>query len=156
MKPLHVRLAAWGTVLVLAAVAFNLRTGAADEVEQGANGPQLNGRTSQGQPIWAVAEDGRVREIRMVWKVRCEDGAQVDPVGLIARRGVDGFRPRGASGFTFADSHEFDEGDGWTSTVRSRIEGTGSRGTASVEVRFRQRDVDGFTCRSGQIRWSVG
>jgi hypothetical protein len=154
MKPLHVRLAAWGTVLVLAAVAFNVRTGAAEDAGHGANGPQLNGRTSQGAPIWAVVEDG-VREIRMVWKLRCESGAQVDPVGLVAREGVDGFRRRGG-GFTFADTREFDEGDGWTSTVRSRIDGGASSGTASVEVRFRQGDVDGFTCRSGRIRWAVG
>lgn len=156
MKPLHVRLAAWGTVLVLAAVAFNLRTGAADDVDHGANGPQLNGHTSQGQPIWAVldADGRRVREIRMVWKVRCDGGEQVDPFGLVARDSVDGFRRRDG-GFSFAQTRDFDEGDGWTSTVRSRIDGGTTSGTASVEIRLRQNDVDGFTCRSGPIRWAV-
>lgn len=155
MKPLHVRLAAWGTVLVLAVIAFNVRAGSGD-VDQGANGPQLNGRTSQGLPIWAVLdEEGeRVREIRMVWKVRCEDGQAIDPVGLVARDSVDGFKRRGG-GFAFAETREFDEGDGWTSTVRSRIEGASASGTASVEIAFRQSDVDGFTCRSGPVRWSV-
>ncbi|HEX8648592.1 MAG TPA: hypothetical protein VF715_16985 [Thermoleophilaceae bacterium] len=155
MKPLHVRLAAWGTVLVLAVVAFNLRTGAAD-VDHGANGPQLNGRTSQGLPIWAVLDsDGqRVREIRMVWRVRCDGGNAIDPVGLVARASADGFRRRDG-GFAFAQTREFDEGDGWTSRVRSRIDGSATSGTASVEVRFRQHDVEGFTCRSGPIRWSV-
>jgi hypothetical protein len=155
MKSLHVRLAAWGTVLVLAAIAFNVRAGSGD-VDQGANGPQLNGRTSQGLPIWAVLdqEGERVREIRMVWKVRCEDGQAIDPVGLVARDSVKSFRHR-AGGFTFGETREFDEGDGWTSTVRSRIDGGRSGGTASAEVRFEQSGVDGFTCRSGRVRWSV-
>lgn len=154
MKPIHVRLAAWGTVLVLAAVAFNVRAGAGDEVENGANGPQRNGRTSQGQPIWAVVEDGRVREIRMVWEVRCDEGARIDPFGLTARDSVESFK-HDDSGFTFAEVRKFHEGDGWTSNVRSRIEGSAWTGTASLEIRFRQDDVDGFTCRSGPVRWSL-
>lgn len=150
MKPLHIRLAAWGTVLVFAAVAFNLRVGSADEVEQGANGPQVNGRTSQGEPIWAVLADGRVREIRMQWSMRCDNGRRLDPFGLTARD----FKQQDGR-FTFAQSREFDEGDGWTSRVRSRIEGSASRGTASVEIRFSQGDVGGFTCRAGPVRWTI-
>lgn len=150
MKPLHIRLAAWGTVLVLAAVAFNLRVGSADEVEQGANGPQVNGRTSQGEPIWAVLDDGRVREIRMQWAMRCDGGRRLDRFGLTARdvKQQDG-------GFTFTQTRHFDEGGGWTSRLRSRIEGSASRGTASVEIRFSQGDVDSFTCRAGPVRWTI-
>jgi hypothetical protein len=156
MKPIHVRLAAWGTVLLLAVVAFNVRAGAGEEVDQGANGAQLNGRTSQDLPIWAVLdEDGeRVREIRMVWKVRCDEGARIKPFGLVARDSVRGFRSR-AGWFEFADTRRFDEGRGWTSIVRSRIQGGTGGGTASVEIRFQQGDVDGFTCRSGRVSWSV-
>jgi hypothetical protein len=154
VKPLHVRLLAWGTVLVVAAIAFNVRAGAGPDVDHGTNGPQLNGHTSQGQPIWAVVEDGRVREIRMVWEVRCDEGARIKPFGLTARDSVKGFR--GHEGwFTFADTRRFDEGDGWTSTARSRITGDATGGTAAVEIRFEQGDVDGFTCRSGPVRWSL-
>lgn len=157
MKPIHVRLAAWGTVLVVAAIAFNVRAGAGHEVENGANGPQLNGRTSQGIPIWAVlGEDGEhVREIRMAWRVRCDEGRRIEPFGLVARDSVKGFRSHG-DWFAFADTRRFHEGDGWISTVHSRITGDAASGTASVEIRFRQNDVDGFTCRSGPVRWSVG
>jgi hypothetical protein len=157
VKPLHVRLLAWGAVLVVAAIAFNVRAGAGDEVDNGANGPQLNGRTSQGQPIWAVLDqDGeRVREIRMIWKVRCDGGGRVDPFGLTARDSVRGFRSHDGW-FAFADVRRFDEGGGWTSTVRSRITGDAAGGTAAVEIRFEQSDVDGYTCRSGPIGWSLG
>lgn len=156
MKPIHVRLLAWGTVLVVAAIAFNVRAGAGNEVDNGANGPQLNGRTSQGIPIWAVLdEDGeRIREIRMAWRVRCDGGQRIDPFGLTARDSVRGFRTHG-DWFAFADTRRFDEGDGWMSTVRSRITGDAASGTAFVEIAFRQSDVDGFTCRSGPVRWSL-
>ena len=154
MRPLHVRLAAWGTVLVLAVVAFNLRAGAADDVDHGANGPQLNGRTSQRQPIWSVLEDGRVREIRMVWEMRCADGSRLEPFGVTARDSVESFRHHDG-GFSFTERRDLPHADGSIANVEARIEGTATRGTSSAEIRFRRDGKAGATCRSGPVRWSV-
>ena len=156
MRPLHVRLAAWGTVLVLAAVVTNVRAGAGDEVDHGANGPQLNGRTTQGMPIWAVldADGERVREIRMVWSMRCDEGREIYPVGLTARDSVSNFKPR-PGGFTFAETRAIPDDDGWVRTVESRIDGGPRSGTASAEVHFSRDGRRGWSCRSGQVRWSI-
>lgn len=151
MKPLHVRLAAWGSVLVAAAVAFNLRAGT-EGADAGANGPQLNGRTSQHLPMWVVAGDqGRVREIRMAWRFRCERGGTIAPFGMVARAGTAGFEAHG-SRFTFEDSRELPHGDGETVHVHVRLAGTAERGRTSAEVRFGEA---GMSCRSGPVRWTA-
>ena len=155
MRPLHVRLAAWGTVLVMAGLAFTLRAGATEEVDHGANGAQLDGRTSQGQPIWAVLEDGRVREIRMVWELRCDGGARLKPLGVNARDSVASFRHDG-DGFSFEERRDFPDSDGWIANVHARIDGrTATSGTASAAVRFRRDGEDGAQCASGPVRWRV-
>lgn len=154
-RSLRIRLAAWGTVLVMAVLAFTLRAGATDEVDHGANGPQLDGRTAQGQPIWAVLEDGRVREIRMVWELRCDDGSRLDPFGVQARDGVESFRHE-RRGFTFEERRDLPRGDGSIANVHARIVGTtATSGTASAEIRFRRDGDDGPECRSGPVRWRV-
>lgn len=156
MKPLHVRLAAWGTVLVLAAIVSTVRAGAGDEVDHGANGPQLNGRTSQGMPIWAVldADGRRVREIRMVWEMRCDGGREIYPVGLTARDSVSSFKTDDG-GFTFAETRAIPDDDGWVRTVESRIDGGTRSGTARAEVNFTSDGKKGWSCRSGPVRWSL-
>src|SRR3712207_6366219 len=106
-----VRLAAWGTVLVLAVIAFNVRAGA-DRIEHGANGAQVNGETSQRLPIWAVVGDERVREMRMVWRFDCDNGRELEAFGVTLRDSVDGFTFSGRE-FDFEDEREPPATDGW-------------------------------------------
>jgi hypothetical protein len=149
MKPLHVRLAAWGTVLVLALIAATVRVGA-DEVYEGVNGPQLNGTTSQGRAFWLVAADGRVREVRMVWRFRCEGGMRVEPLGMTARDTGAGFDQLDGGRFRFADRRHLAGRDGDGAEVDVRIEGDARRGTSSAEIRLADA-----TCRSGPVRWTT-
>jgi hypothetical protein len=156
-----VRVAAWGTVLVLAALAFNLRSGAtARVVENGANGDQVNGETSQGVPIWAVVDGGRVREIRMVWRFECDNGGELEPFGVTLRDSVDGFDFRGRE-FSFAEERELPASeDGWV--ARASVDVSGERrdggalaGEASAVMRFTRGSERGTTCRSGPVQWHI-
>lgn len=161
-RVLLVRLAAWGTVLVLAVVAFNVRSGATARVtEHGANGDQLNGETSQGMPIWAVSADGRVREVRMVWRFECDNGGELDPFGVTFRDSVNGFEFDGRE-FSFADERELPAtDDGWVATAsvsvsgRTRDDGT-IAGESSATMRFERGSDSGATCRSGPVDWAAG
>lgn len=153
MRPLHVRLAAWGTVLVAAAIAATVRVGA-DEVYQGANGPQLNGTTSQGLPMWVVEGDGRVREIRMAWRFECDGDMRVRPFGMTAHDNGAGFEQRGR-GFRFEDRRGLPGRAGWGAQVRVEVEGDARGGTSSAEIRFSRDGDSGATCRSGRVRWSA-
>ena len=151
MKPIHVRLAAWGTVLATAAVAATARVGAG-EVDHGANGPQLNGTTSQGLPMWLVADGDRVREIRMAWRFSCDQGERIESFGMTARENVPGFERR-AAGFHFEDDRDLPTRSGWTAHVTVELEGGPRRGSSSAAVRFSRDGESGATCRSGPVRW---
>ena len=153
MKPLHVRLAAWGTVLVAALLAATLRVGATDG-HPGANGPQVNGTTSQGLPMWVVADGDRVREIRMAWRFRCDQGEKIRTFGVTARENVPGFDRRGG-GFHFEDGRDLATRSGWTAAVQVELDGGAPRGTSSAEVHFTRDGESGATCRSGPVRWTT-
>ena len=151
-----VRLAAWGTVLVLAAIAFNLRAGAT-EPENGANGPQLNGETDQKLPMWAVVADGEVREIEMKWRLECDNGTDVDSWGGTFRTGTDEFDADGRS-FTVRDRFERDATDGWTAHAKIELGGRvgpGERveGTGAAVMWFERGERRGTECRSGVVKW---
>jgi hypothetical protein len=159
-RTLLVRLAAWGTVLLLAALAFTLRSGASPQVEQGANGPQLNGRTDQGHPVWLVEGDGRVREIRMVWALDCDNDSGLDAYGVTFRDSVDGFAYDG-DGFEYAGERDLPAGDdGWVAHAKVSVDGRlasggAHRGRSSAELTFTRRGTRGVTCRSGRVSWSI-
>jgi len=157
-----VRLAAWGTVLVLAVVAFNVRSGASGRTtDQGANGDQVNGETSQYMPIWAVVGNGHVREIRMAWRFDCDRGWEIDPFGVTLRDSVDGFEWNG-SGFKFEDERDVRwSDDGWMAHASVKVSGRtredgGAGGESSVVMSFSRGSEKGGTCRSGPVRWSIG
>jgi hypothetical protein len=154
----RVRFAAWGTVLVLAVVAFNLRAGASTDVENGANGDQVNGTTNQGRAIWAVMEGERVRELGMTWEFECEDGSELEPFGATFHSADvhhDGKR------FRIADEREFPEDpDGWVAHVKvelgGRSEPAGTVSADSAAVMWFQRGAErGVVCRSGPVSLSI-
>lgn len=156
-----VRMAAWGTVLVLAVIAFNLRAGASTGTEHGANGPQLNGRTSQGQTIWAVVADERVREIEMNWRFECDNGGELEPFGGTFRDSTDRFDYDGRSFSEEVDDDLPESADGWTAHLKAEIDGeveadgTTVSGTSAAVMWFTRGRERGATCRSGPVRWSI-
>jgi hypothetical protein len=155
-----VRMAAWGTVLVLAVIAFNLRAGASAGTEHGANGPQLNGRTSQGQPIWAVMEGDRVREVDLTWHFECEGGGSLEPWGGTFRDSTDHFAYDGRE-FSVNDQGELPESpDGWVAHVKVELNGRadpggGASGSSAAVMWFERGTERGAVCRSGRVAWSV-
>jgi hypothetical protein len=155
-----VRLAAWGTVLLLAVVAFNVRAGRSD-AEHGANGPQVNGRTSQGLPIWAVTEDGRIREIRMVWRFECDNDGELGAFGLTLRDSVDGFERRDG-GWTYDEDDDLPTSDhGWVAHIAVSANGRAApdethSGESSAVMSFTRGATKGATCHSGPVNWWVG
>jgi hypothetical protein len=154
-----VRLAAWGTVLVLAAIAFNLRAGAS-EPDNGANGPQLNGETDQKLPIWAVVGDGQVREIEMRWRAECDNGDDVDSWGGTFRAETDEWDANGRR-FTVKDRYERDATGGWTAYVKVELTGEAksegrAEGEGAVVMWFQRGKERGTECRSGVVRWRAG
>jgi hypothetical protein len=154
-----VRLAAWGTVLILAVVAFNLRAGASPATDHGANGPQVNGRTSQGRPIWAVMEGDRVREIDITWGFTCDNGGELEPWGGTFRDSTDEFDWNGNE-FSFEDRAELPPNEsGWVTHVKVDVRGRGEDGRASGDsgaVMWWERDGErGTVCRSGRVTWSI-
>ena len=154
-----VRMAAWGTVLLLAVIAFNLRAGST-EADQGFNGPQVNGSTSQGQAIWAASDGDRVREIRMTWAFECDTGGELEPFGGTFRDSTDEFEYDG-SRFRVEVDDDFPEGaDGWTAHLKAEIDGDTSgegraSGTTSAVMWFTRGKERGATCQSERVRWSV-
>lgn len=154
-----VRLAAWGTVLVLAVIAFNLRAGSSTGDYQGANGEQLNGSTAQKQAIWAVMDGDKVRELDITWRFECDNGGEIEPWGGTFRDATDHFEWHGSE-FSFEDEGELPRTDeGWVPRVRVEVSGRGEEGHASGESgavmwwkRGRER---GTVCRSGRVSWSV-
>lgn len=155
-----VRMAAWGTVLVLAVIAFNMRAGASAGTDQGANGPQVNGRTSEGQPIWSISEGGKVREIEMSWQFKCDGGGDLTPFGGTFRDSTDGFEYDGAR-FSASVEDELRQGsDGWTPHLKARIDGEThadgrTTGTSAAVMWFTRDGESGATCRSKPVGWST-
>jgi hypothetical protein len=155
----RIRLAAWGAVLVLAVVAFNVRAGAAPDVDNGANGEQRNGTTSQGQAIWAVVDGDRVRELSVTWEFTCDGGGELEPFGGTFRSGDFSYDGRE---FTIEDRSELPESeDGWVAHVKVELGGRseadgGASGDSAAVMWFQRGDERGAVCRSGPVSWSVG
>lgn len=152
----RVRLAAWGTVLVMAVVAFNVRTGAPDP-DEGANGPPRNGTTDQGEAVWAVADE-RVREFGITWEFGCDDGTELREFSATYRQGQ--LRYDGRS-FRATDESRLRGGrDGWVPHVRSELSGRPGpsgelSGHASAVLWFQRGTERGPLCRSGRVGWSI-
>ena len=159
-RVLKVRLAAWGTVLVMAVGAFTLRAGASTAPDNGANGPQVNGVTEQSKGIWSVSDGDRIRELRMVWRFACENGGELT-FGMTLRDSVDNFRYRGER-FEFTTEEDLPPGgDGWVAHISARIDGElrgagSSAGASEATMTFRRGEQQGTTCRSGPVRWTIG
>jgi hypothetical protein len=153
-----VRLAAWGTVLVLAVIAFNVRAGASGGTEQGANGEQRNGTTSQHRGMWAVVDGERVRELGMTWDLECDNGSHFKSFSGTYHESDLRFDGRSLRGDDESESRADD--DGWVAHYKSELSGTvGSDGSIagdSAAVAWFQRGTErGAVCRSDPVGWSV-
>jgi hypothetical protein len=152
-----VRIAAWGTVLVLAVIAFNVRAGASGP-DQGANGAQRNGTTSQGDGVWAVVDGDRVRELGMNWELECDNGSDFESFGGTYQESDLRFDGRSFRGEDESESRT-DDG-GWVAHYKSELSGTSEpdgtlSGSTAAVVWFQRGAERGAVCRSGAVRWSI-
>jgi hypothetical protein len=154
---LIVRLVIYSVVALLAVGAFALRSSRASSTEQnGADGPQLNGRTSQGLGIWAIVDDGKVRRLRMAWAYTCDNGASLAPFGgTFAPDDSDGKR------FWADDEEDLDPAGGWQLHLATHFKGEvkdGDRvveGEAQAVATWVMNGRVRATCRSGPVSWRV-
>ncbi len=150
-----VRLAAWGTVLVMAVVAFNVRTGASAPDRRG---ELRNGRTDERAPVWAVVDGETVQELGITWDFECEDGTELRKFSATFGPGQlrrEGRQFRATEGSTLREAP-----DGWVPHVRSELSGrveTGGTvtGTSEALLWFQRGSERGAVCRSGPVSWTI-
>jgi hypothetical protein len=148
------RFGIWVLVVVLAVVAFHLR---AVRAAQGEHEPsrQLNGVTSQGMPIWATVDGGRVVTVQMNWRASCRHETGSFPWPATFSEPADAF---------VRDGRRFSAGHtrGWPErTARpsfsERVEGVlsgdarSARGTATLSWTGDRR-FPASACRAS-VRW---
>ncbi len=157
---LRMRIFMWAAVALIAIVVLQLRPSEEPARDDRAHRP-INGRTSQGEAVWAIARKGQVAVVELGWELRCADGRS----GRMASRFEDGrewFRHTGrrfsASDVSMSPPRE----DGWVGHFDARIEGDlspdGDRAAGSAHATVTWFDAEHRSramCRTGPVRWSV-
>jgi hypothetical protein len=91
---LLVRLALLGVTLCVAVAVYGGRF----RDDPSPTRVQLNGRTSQGFPVWAVRRDGRLREVHLIWRGTCTHGSSLPWSTYTVRDGEPTFEVYGRDG----------------------------------------------------------
>jgi hypothetical protein len=160
---LLMRLAVYGTVLVLAGGVYALRAGRAPD-DAAANGghtveAELAGRTSERLPVQMSLVDGQIRRLHVRWRMSCENGPR-PPSGISFSSDYgDRFERRGTT-FHVGGRETQDMGGGvsvlYVVDVSGRIVGEAAEGRGHLtETWFRDGQVVD-RCHSGEITWRVG
>lgn len=156
---LRMRIFMWAAVALLAIVVLQLRP--EDPGRDDRSHRPINGRTSQGEAVWAIARDGQIEVIELGWQLRCSNGAS----DRIASRFQDGRERFRHTGRRFDASDEVASpptARGWVGYFDARIggdlsaDGDRAAGTAHATVTwFDAEHRAQVTCRTGPVRWSV-
>jgi hypothetical protein len=160
---LLMRLAVYGTVLVLAAGVYALRAGRTPD-DAAANGGhtvegQLAGRTNERLPAQMLLVDGEIRRLHVVWQMSCQNEPR-PPSGISFSGDYgDRFERRGTT-FHVGGRETQDMGGGesvrYVVDVSGRVDGNAAEGRGHLtETWLRDgRVVD--RCHSKEIVWQVG
>ncbi|MEA2396766.1 MAG: hypothetical protein QOK25_322 [Thermoleophilaceae bacterium] len=160
---LLVRLAVYGTVLLLALGVYFLSLGH-DAPAVASPGRQMTGNTSQGLTrVWAVNNGGHIDGVHIVWKLRCTNGATWPaPLGVAFHDPADRFR---RDGRTFSVSSEFAYAPkgGWIAYAIVRADGMlhadgrSAHGQSASVVKWISATTGrtGATCSSGPVSWKT-
>jgi hypothetical protein len=161
---LLMRLAIYGTVLIVAAGVYALRAGPAPD-DAAANGghtleAQLAGRTNERLPVEMSLVDGEIRRLHVRWQMTCENERQTNPSGIsFSSDHGDRFERHGTA-FHVGGRETQDMGGGesvlYVVDVSGRVEGNAAEGHGHLtETWFRDGQmVD--RCHSDEIVWRVG
>jgi len=116
---------------------------------------QLNGKTSQGFPVYGLEHDGKFTGIHLVWRGRCTDGRRLKWVIQNVQDNRSRF-VRDGRRFSVVDRHPGFFPNRWrpaqTITVRGRLsaDARSASGTMRAHVAW-----SGGTCDSGPVSWSL-
>jgi hypothetical protein len=153
---LLVRLAVLGVTLVIGVVALR----ATGDEERLPAKSQLNGRTSQGYPVYGVQVDGAMAMVHVVWRGRCSRGRTL---GWVVDNVDQAFLPfhRAGRSFSVVDRHPSYSLHGWTPQETLTVRGTVSAdrraasGTLRGRLAFTKGGRAGGSCDSGPVRWKL-
>jgi hypothetical protein len=121
---------------------------------------QLNGRSTQGFPIFAVERGGRVRAFHMVWRAACADGGTLPWAFHTFRESKERFARHGRA-FSVARSNEGAPTTGRvphaSEELRGRVSSDGDRawGEFRGTVVWTRRGRVLTTCSSGPVPWRL-
>jgi hypothetical protein len=127
--------------------------------DSGGGGPlrnQLNGRTSQGFPVYGLEHDGHLRGIHLLWRGKCTDGRKLKWVIQNVQDNRSRFARDGRR-FSVVDRHPGFLPNRWrpaqTLTVRGGIsaDGRSASGTLQGHVAW----SEGGSCDSGPVSWRL-
>ena len=161
---LLMRLAIYGTVLILAAGLYALRAGRAPD-DAAANGghtveAELSGRTNERLPVQVSLVSGEIREVHMRWRMTCENERHTNPSAVHFGSAYGDRIERRGSTFHVGGRADQDMGGGATvrydADVSGRVDGNAAEGRAHLtETWLRDgRVVD--RCHSDEIVWQIG
>lgn len=161
MTVLRMRIFMWAAVALLAVVVLQLRPSDAEPARDDRSHRPINGKTSQGEAIWAVARDGQIEVVELAWRFTCSNGA----TQRIASRFHDGREPFRHTGrrFNAVDiSMSPPDEQGRTGHFHANVEGDlsadgdAARGRANATATwFDAEHRPTVSCESGPVRWSV-
>jgi hypothetical protein len=121
---------------------------------------QLNGRTSQGFPVWAVQRGGRLREVHVIWRGTCTRGSDLPWSTYTVRDTQPTFEAHGRR-FESWVAYRFFGGDGWkahvTMNVRGGLAANGhaAKGVLVANAWWKRGGEVGGECESGPVSWRV-
>ena len=121
---------------------------------------QLNGRTEQRFPIWAIQREGSVRTFHALWRARCTQGATW-PWAVHTLHDRDTRFVRAGRAFSVFGAYDLSRAGRWIAHVTESVRGelSADRRTASGSlqghVRWTRDGRSGPTCDSGVVRWRL-
>lgn len=154
----RMRILMWAAVALIALVVLQLRP---DEPSGATTWRPLNGKTSQGQALWAIERGGKVRVVELGWRFRCDNG-WAERTASRFEVGSETFQYDGRR-FTAKDvSPRPPHGDGWDAMFRAELRGelSGDRDTARGTGHATVTWVETATrttveCTTGEVTFTV-
>jgi hypothetical protein len=152
------RIFMWAAVALIAIVVLQLRP--EEPSREDRSHRPINGRTSQGEAVWAVERDGQIEVVELGWRFTCWNGREI----RLASRFTDGhewFEHAGRHFVAGDVSLQSTRDDGWTAHFAARIDGDlspdgdGGSGSAHATVTWFDPAQHPHRCRTGPVRWNV-
>ncbi|HKP91560.1 MAG TPA: hypothetical protein VJT75_16460 [Thermoleophilaceae bacterium] len=155
---LVLRLAVLAVTIAIGVAVVGLRPAAPHQ-----DGPlrdQLNGKTSQGFPVYGLEHEGRLTGIHLVWRGTCTDGRTLKWVIQNVQEERAHF-VRDGRRFSVVDRHPGFVPSGWSARQELAVRGgtsadaSSASGTMRGHVSWGGAGHAGGSCDSGPVSWSL-